>query len=168
MGRVMKEASLSRNGRTLTVYIPVKFKRRGARKLILGPEGAVPWAPAHPQVDNTLLKALTRAWRWKRMMDNGQFSLIEDLAASEGLNYSYVCRLLRLTLLAPDIIEVILDGRQPRTLQLHDLLIGLPVEWEAQKQLVRGIEARSGSHQASNRTIRKQSADAPASGDLPM
>ena len=83
--------------------------------------------------DTTLVKALARAFRWRRMMEAGRFATIDELAAAEKINSSYVSRLLRLTLLAPDIVEAILDGRQPEGITLPRLMDPFPVEWERQR-----------------------------------
>ena len=108
------------------------FRKRGGRKLVVTPDGA-PWAP-RPRVDNAMVKALARAFRWRKMLDEGVHATLEDLARAKGVNATYVSRMLRLTLLAPDIVEAILDGRQPAELQLDDLLEGFPLEWEGQKR----------------------------------
>ena len=84
------------------------------------PDGAE-WAP-RPRVDNAMVKALARAFRWRKMLDTGVHATLEDLARAKGVAPSYVSRVLRLTLLAPEIVEAILDGRQPVELQLDDLL----------------------------------------------
>jgi hypothetical protein len=84
-------------------------------------------------VDNAMVKALARAFRWRRMLDEGAHATVEDLAKAKGVASSYVSRVLRLTLLAPGIVEAILDGRQPAELQLDVLLAGFPLEWERQQ-----------------------------------
>ena len=81
-----------------------------------------------------MVKALARAFRWQRMLDEGVCGTIEELAKRERVNRGYMSRVLRLTLLAPDIVEAILDGRQPETLRVADLLEGSPVEWKEQLQ----------------------------------
>jgi len=83
--------------------------------------------------DTTLVKAVARAFRWRRMMETGRFATLNELAAAEKINSSYVSRLLRLTLLVPDIVEAILDGRQPEQMTLPGLMEPFPVEWERQK-----------------------------------
>jgi hypothetical protein len=95
------------------------------------PDG-VTWAP-RPRVDNAMVKALARAFRWRKQLDGGVYGSLEDLARAQGIAPSYVSRVLRLTLLAPAIVEAILDGRQPAELQLDDLLAGFPLEWEGQR-----------------------------------
>lgn len=114
----------------ITVHIPMTFKKRGGRKLVVTPDGA-DWAP-RPRIDNAMVKALARAFRWRRMLDGGVHGTIEDLAAAKQLPPSYVSQTLRLTLLAPDIVESILDGRQRVELRLDDLLMGFPLEWSRQ------------------------------------
>jgi hypothetical protein len=84
--------------------------------------------------DTTLVKALARAFRWRRMMETGLYGTINDLAAAEKINSSYVSRLLRLTLLAPGIVEAILDGRQAEGVTLPGLMEPFPVEWEQQSK----------------------------------
>jgi hypothetical protein len=79
-----------------------------------------------------MVKALARAFRWRKMLDDGVHATIEDLAKAKRLPPSYVCQTLRLTLLAPDIVESILDGRQRLELRLDDLLAGFPLEWSRQ------------------------------------
>jgi hypothetical protein len=91
------------------------------------------WAPPRPRIDHTMLKALARANRWKYMLESGEFATVVDLAAAEKINPSYLSRVLRLSLLAPDIVEAILNGRQPPDLQLDVLLKPFPVEWRQQR-----------------------------------
>jgi hypothetical protein len=80
-----------------------------------------------------MVKALARAFRWRKMLDSGVHATLDDLASTKGVAPSYVSRVLRLTLLAPEIIEAILDGRQPAELQLDDLLAAFPLEWAGQR-----------------------------------
>jgi hypothetical protein len=129
----VKRATVSADGETITVHIPLTLRKRGGRKLVVTPDGAA-WAP-RPRVDNAMVKALARAFRWRKMLDEGAFGTLEDLARAKGVHATYVSRVLRLTLLAPDIVETILDGRQPAEMQLDDLLAGFPLEWERQRRL---------------------------------
>ena len=111
-------------------------QRRGGRKLIMTPEGVAP--PARkPNRDDTLVKALVRAHRWRRQIESGRAKSITDLAEQEGVTDAYVCRLLPLTCLAPDIVEAILDGRQPKGLRLAEMLGNGPLVWEEQRRLWR-------------------------------
>ncbi|MCC7482967.1 MAG: hypothetical protein IT541_15725 [Hyphomicrobiales bacterium] len=118
--------------RTLIVRVPFAIKKRGGRKLVIAPDGA-PWSPPHARIDSTLVKAAARAHRWKRLLEDEEFASIADLAAAEKINESYVCRVLRLTLLAPDIIEAILEGRQPPEMQMNALLKPFPMVWREQR-----------------------------------
>ena len=117
---------------TLTIRIPMRLQRRGGRKLIMTPDGAAVPTPK-PRRDETLIKALVRAHRWRRRIESGQARSVTDLAEQEGVTDAYVCRLLPLTCLAPDIVEAILDGRQPKGLRLVELLGNGPVVWEEQR-----------------------------------
>jgi hypothetical protein len=83
--------------------------------------------------DDTLIKALVRAHRWRRRIESGRAKSITDLAEQEGVTDAYVCRLLPLTCLAPDIVAAILDGRQPNGLRLVEMLGNGPVAWEEQR-----------------------------------
>jgi hypothetical protein len=116
---------ISKDGRTATVSVSVSFLQRGGRKQILSPPGTTPWSPA-PRVDSALVKAVVRAHRWRQMIESGKHACSAELAKAEKVNDSYLSRILRLTLIAPDIIEAILAGRQPRALQLDELLKPLP------------------------------------------
>ena len=130
------KAHISKDGRTAVVSISVSFLQRGGRKQILSPPGTAPWSPA-PRVDGALVKAVVRAHRWRHMLESGEYSSSAELAKAEKVNDSYLSRILRLTLIAPDIIEAILAGRQPTTLQLDDLLKPLPASWKRQRSELR-------------------------------
>jgi hypothetical protein len=117
---------------TLTIRIPMRLQRRGGRKLIVTPEGAAVPTPK-PRRDETLVQALVRAHRWRRQIESGQARSITDLAEQEGVTDAYVCRLLPLTGLAPDIVEAVLDGRQPQGLRLAEMLGNGPLGWEEQR-----------------------------------
>ena len=98
----------------------------------MAPEGSAVPTPK-PRPDETLIKALVRAHRWRRKIESGQAKSITDLAEQEGVADAYVCRLLPLTCLAPDIVEVILDGRQPKALRLAEMLGNGPLDWNEQR-----------------------------------
>jgi hypothetical protein len=117
---------------TLTIRIPMRLQRRGGRKLIMTPEGAAVPMPK-PRRDDTLIKALLRAHRWRRRIESGEVRSITDLAEQEGVTLAYVCRLPPLTCLAPDIVEAILDGRQPKGLRLAKMLGNGPLDWGEQR-----------------------------------
>jgi hypothetical protein len=110
---------------TLVVRIPMRFQRCAADGSELAPA-------TKPQPDGTLVKALARAWRWQRMLECGEHGTLAELADAEDIEQSYVCRVLRLTLLAPDIVERMLDGRP--TAGLAQFLKPFPVGWEKQRE----------------------------------
>jgi hypothetical protein len=126
-----RRSPISNDGCFATVSIPVTFRQRSGRKQILAPPGQTPWSPA-PRFDTALVKAVVRAYRWRQMLESGEYGSSAELAKAEKVNDSYLSRILRLTLMAPGIIEAILAGRQPSTLQLDDLLKPLPAEWAQQ------------------------------------
>ena len=113
---------------TVTLHVPFRVVKRGGRKEMQLPDGA-----AQPRrADSALVKALARAFRWKRMLESGEFATIAELAEREGIAPSYMTRVLRLTLLAPYIVEAILDGKQGPEVTLARVLEPFPVEWERQ------------------------------------
>ena len=114
---------------TVTLHVPFRIVKRGGRKEMHLPEGAT----HSRRTDNTLVKALARAFRWKRMLETGEYATIAELAEREGIASSYMTRVLRLTLLAPDIVEAILDGRQGPEVTLARVLEPFPLSWSAQK-----------------------------------
>jgi hypothetical protein len=114
--------------------VPISIRRRGGRKLVLAPDGAeVTAMPVTRHVDNAMVKAIARAFRWRDMLESGEFATIREIAKAEKINEAYVGRVLRLTLLAPDFLEAILNGRQPAGLQLDRLLRRFPVQWSEQQ-----------------------------------
>ncbi|MDB6181641.1 hypothetical protein [Paracoccus fistulariae] len=113
---------------TVTLHVPFRIVKRGGRKEMQLPHGAVQPCKA----DSTLLKALARAFRWKRMLESGEFATIAELAEREGIAPSYMTRVLRLTLLAPDIIETILDGKQGPEVTLARVLEPNSLKWNEQ------------------------------------
>jgi hypothetical protein len=102
----MTRATVSADGDVITVLIPLTFRKRGGRKLVVTPDGAE-WAP-RPRVDNAMIKALARAFRWRKMLEAGAFGTLEDLARAKGVHATYVSRVRRLSLLAPEIVEAVL------------------------------------------------------------
>jgi hypothetical protein len=121
----------------MTVRVPMTIKRRGGRKLVLTPDGADNTAaPVRRHIDNAMVKAIARAFRWREMLESGEFATIREIAAAEKINESYVGRTLRLTLLAPSLVESILEGRQAN-LKLDDLMTSFPVDWTAQSNVLR-------------------------------
>jgi hypothetical protein len=122
------------DGQTITVRVPISMHRRGGRKLVLAPDGSnITAQPVRRHMDSALIKAIARAFRWREMLETGGYSTIRDIAQAERINDSYVSRMLRLTLLAPDIIEAILDGRHSAKVTLHTVSRRFALEWPAQR-----------------------------------
>jgi hypothetical protein len=102
---MIQSAETRLDGSTLVVRIPMRFQRRGGRKRIVAPDGSDIVPTSKPQPDSTLVKALARACRWQRMLDDGVYASVSDIGDAENISKSYVSRILRLALLAPDIVE---------------------------------------------------------------
>ena len=116
---------------TITVRIPIAIRRRGGKKLVLAPDGKS--APSFSRrIDNSMVKAVARAFRWQELLENGTYATIVELAEAENINETYVGRVLRLTLLAPQTVELIVSGRNPRNLDLASLMRSFPVIWRDQ------------------------------------
>nr|WP_313415669.1 hypothetical protein [Brevundimonas diminuta] len=119
---------------TVTLHVPFRIVKRGGRKEMQMPEGTA----QQRRTDNTLVKALARAFRWKRMLESGEFATIAELAEREGIATSYMTRILRLTQLEPGIIEAVLDGRQNDAVTLARLMDPFPISWIEQKNIFFG------------------------------
>jgi len=115
-----------------TITVPFTIRKRGGRKLILTPDGTVTAPMERSRPDSALLKALARGFRWKKMLQEGNYQTLEEVADAENINPSYVSRLLRMTLLSPEIVEAILGGRQPPGLTMARAMQPFPWEWERQ------------------------------------
>ena len=120
---------------TVTVNVPFRVVKRGGRKEMRLPDGAT----APRRADNTLVKALARAFRWKRMLESGEFATIAELAEHERMAPSYMTRVMRLTLLAPDIVDAILDRKQGPEVTLARVLEPFPAEWANQLEYFRQV-----------------------------
>lgn len=122
---------------SVTVHIPFRLVKRGGRKEMQLPDGAMP----SRGTDSTLVKALARAFRWKQILESGEFTTIRELAEREGVTPSFLTRILRLTLLAPEIVTTVLDGTQFADLTLKTAMQHCPGEWTAQVSKFNGREA---------------------------
>lgn len=116
---------------TVTIHVPFRIVKRGGRKEMLVPAGqTVP-----RQASATVIKALARAFRWKQLLDTGEFSTVSELAQKEGISTTYLARILRLTLVAPDIVEGVLEGRYETEIVKAALQADFPSDWEAQRAM---------------------------------
>lgn len=121
------------DGTTLIVRIPMRFQRRGGRKRIVAPDGSAIVPATKPQPDGTLIKALGRAWRWQKLLDDGVYASVSEIGDAENISKSYVSRILRLALLAPHIVEAIVAGRTDPGMMLEQLEQPLPASWVEQR-----------------------------------
>ena len=119
---------------SITVRVPLTIRRRAGRKTVVTPaqDGAEAVLPA--RADPALAKALARAFRYQRLLDDGRYASISEMAEAERIDRGYLGRILQLTLLAPDIVQAVIDGRQPAELGLSRLLESLSTEWEQQRR----------------------------------
>ena len=132
--------------KTVSVNVPMTFKLRGGRKVIILPDGTQGNPLPRATIDNTLVKAIARAFRWQAMLETGTYGCIEDIARAERINGSFVSRVIRLALLAPDIVELILAGKQPASLTLKGLMAPFPVEWKRQREVLLDRDNDRGTH----------------------
>jgi hypothetical protein len=109
---------------------------RSGRKRIVAPDGSDIVPTSKPQPDGTLVKALARAWRWQRMLDEGVYASVSKIGDTENISKSYVSRILRLALLPPDIVEGIFAGRTGPSVMLEQLERPLPASWEERRGLL--------------------------------
>jgi hypothetical protein len=131
----MAKPKIKSDARTITVRVPISIRKRGGKKVVLAPDGL-----EHDrsmlrcqQIDNGMVKALARAIRWRELLEESKYATVGEIAFAEQINESYVSRLLRLTLLAPDIVEAIVDGRQPSGMTLVTLMCPVSISWLEQR-----------------------------------
>ena len=125
----------SRDGRLMVISIPISMRLIGGKKKVVTSANAAPWSPPPARVDNTVVKALARAHRWRGMLESNLFATVRDLAKAEKINEAYLCRVLRLTLLSPKITEAALSGQLPDSVDLAKLLKPFPIEWDRQEAI---------------------------------
>ncbi len=131
----MIRGATAQNGDSgMVINVPLRLKKRGGRREVVLPQAFASDDPIRPSHQEALVIALARAHRWQRLLDEGKFESVSDLAREIGLDPSFAARLLRLTLLAPDIIEAILMGEEPSGLSLTTLTKKLPSDWERQRE----------------------------------
>lgn len=136
-GTAHRNAWLSPDGAILHIHIPMKLRKRGGRKVIVTADGNS-WDGAKglecAMPDDPVVQALVKARRWQKMLESGDVATIKELAAQEGVDRSYMARLLKLNVLAPDIVEQILAGDYSDAINLETLRKGIPLEWDEQRE----------------------------------
>jgi hypothetical protein len=123
---------------SITVHVPSAIRSRGGRKLVVTPDGSPGIPPSRTRADPVMVKALARAHRWMRLLEEGRYASLIEMAKAEKIDRGYLGKMLRLTLLAPDIVEAIMDGRQPADLGLPALMDAMPSRWSEQRALILG------------------------------
>ncbi len=118
---------------TYTISVPMNFRRIGGRKTIILPDGGDGSPMPKPPIEDALVKAVVRAYRWQKLLEGGEYGSLAEIARAEKISLSFVCQVYRLALLAPDIVEVILCGRAPAHLTFKGLLEPFPVGWDKQR-----------------------------------
>ncbi len=126
---------------SITVRVPLAIRHRPGRKTVVTPVQDGGEAALPTRADPALVKALARAFRYQRMLDEGRYASITEMAAAEKIERGYLGTLLRLCLLAPDMIQAILDGQQPGGVALPRLLGPVPADWSEQRQALLGARA---------------------------
>ena len=118
----------------VSIQVPMTFRRRGGRKLIISPDGTAGPPTETVVIENALIRALAQAFRWRDLFENGTYGSLDEIARKENVAESYISRTMRLTLLAPDLIEMILDDRQPERLTARKLAVAFPLDWAQQRK----------------------------------
>ena len=118
-----------------TTEIPMTFRRRGGKAVIVMPDGSRAIERREALIDNAMVKLLARGHRWHRKLFDGTHASIEDMAKSENISPSFVSRILRLAYLSPTVVEAILDGKYPAELTMKDLMEPFPMDWSMQEKI---------------------------------
>jgi hypothetical protein len=126
---------------SITVRVPLAIRRRPGRKTVVTPARDGAEAALPTRADPALVKALARAFRYQRLLDEGRYSSISEMAGAEKIERGYLGTLLRLTLLAPDIVKAILDGRRPAEFDPPRLMKPFPVDWPDQATVLDSARA---------------------------
>ena len=124
------------DGHTITVRVPMTFRRFGGRMLVVVPEGGELPDPQPTELDNPLIRALARAFRWRRQLEDGTRKPLGDIARAEKISSSYITRILRLSTPAPDIVESLLYGEIEGLGQMQRIERNMPLAWAHQRHVV--------------------------------
>lgn len=116
------------------VHVPMTLKRRSGRKEIVVPDGLQHSVDTGPDYHEALVIATSRAHRWKNLLDEGRYASIIEMAQALKMDRHHMARMLRLTLLAPELIEAILNGNEPDGFSLRQLVSEIPVLWDEQRR----------------------------------
>jgi hypothetical protein len=121
-----------------TTHIPMSIRQRGGKTVTVLPDGSRGMTRNEATIDNSMIKAIARGFRWNRLLHEGTYATLDDIAVGEKICPSYVSRILRLAFLSPRVVQAILDGRQPAHLTMKDLMRPFPLEWREQERVLLG------------------------------
>lgn len=127
--------SVTRDNGAVRIRVPMQLKRRGGRKQVIVPEGLGQRPSPVQRSGNPLAIAVARALRWQELLENGTYTSMSALAEKMGVDGRYAARILDLTLLAPDIVDALLNGTEPDGLSLEKLYRA-PMEWGEQRRVL--------------------------------
>lgn len=117
----------------IEIFVPITMTRRGGTAMIIVPKNADK-SDDQKCFDNTMIKSIAKAHKWKVMLEEKRVSSLADIARKENLGTAYVSKVFNLNFLSPKIIERILEGTQPRSLKLQDMFVGIPDLWQEQEE----------------------------------
>jgi hypothetical protein len=112
--------------------IPMRFRRHGGKTVVIHPDGNRIVEHSMARTDQTLIKVIARAFRWERLLRDGTYATLDEIAKAENISPSYVSRVIRITLLAPEIINAVLEARHPPTFTMREVLNPFPLHWDEQ------------------------------------
>jgi hypothetical protein len=122
------------NDQTINIFVPFIIKKRGGSAMIIIPKN-IKKEELPTSFDEKMIKAFAKAYKWKRILDDGKVTSLSAIAAAENITSAYVSRVFNLNFISPKIVETIINGKQPRTLKLQDLLYGdIPLLWQEQEE----------------------------------
>lgn len=124
--------SVRRDGDQIIVTIPVKFFRRNGRQMVKSQAGGDGSRETRTGINTELATAIAKAYRWQDQLESGEYATLEDLATANGVDRTYIGRLLKLTSLSPDLVDEILEGNEPSGVSLRQLRKGIPTIWNEQ------------------------------------
>ncbi len=130
----MSSLRLEESEHGIRVHVPMSFRKRSGHKEIVVPDGLQPEEPSTPDYHEALVIAISRAHRWKKLLEEAKYRSVAHMARALKMNRYYMARLLRLTLLAPEMVETILDGREPQGMSLEMLREPMPMVWHEQRK----------------------------------
>ena len=125
---------MSASSDTIRVVIPLSIRKRNGRPKILPPDDHC--ARESRAQDPHVLRAVARAWKWRRQLESGAVSTIQDIALAENVSDRFVGRMIRMAYLAPSVLEALVIARRPPAIAINDLNAVAEWPWDGQMQQV--------------------------------